>query len=332
MIRTPYLLYLGSSNDPLSVKTAQGIMTWRSELVIGEAAPVGMQGSVGAERMSIEDGARRGARTLIIGYANRGGYIDPDHLSDIVRAIELGMDVASGMHHPLQSHPCIENAAKRCAVALHNVRLVERNLPVGTGEKRAGNRLLSVGTDCSVGKMYVALSIHREMLAREMKADFRATGQTGILIDGSGISVDAVIADFISGSVEVLSPGRTDGGWDIIEGQGSLFHPAYAGVSLGLLHGAQPHRLVMCHEPGRPHMRNIPGRALPDLQECIEANLCAARLVNSQVEMAGVALNTRLMDASTAQQTCEAVEDETGLPCEDPLRHGVRRIVDHVLQ
>lgn len=331
MIKTPYLLYLGSSNDPLSVKTAQGIMTWRPELVIGEAASLDMRGSVGAERMSIEEGAKRGAQTLIIGYANGGGYIDPDHLPDILRAIELGMDVASGMHHPLQSHHAIEDAAKRCNVALHNVRLVERDLPIGTGQKRAGNRLLSVGTDCSVGKMYVALAIHREMQARNIKSDFRATGQTGILIDGAGISVDAVIADFISGSVEVLSPARLDEGWDIIEGQGSLFHPAYAGVSLGLLHGAQPDRLAMCHEPDRPHMRNIPDRVLPDLQECIEANLRAARLVNSNVKMAGVALNTRLMDAATAKRACDVVEDETGLPCQDPLRHGVGKIVDNAL-
>lgn len=331
MIKAPYLLYLGGSNDPLSVKTAQGIMTWRPELVIGETAPPDMKASVGAERMSIEEGFKRGAKTLIIGYANGGGYIDPDHLSDIVCAIELGLDVASGMHHRLQSHDRIEQAAKRCGIALHNVRIVGRDLPVGTGEKRSGNRLLSVGTDCSVGKMYVALSIHREMLARKIKADFRATGQTGILIEGSGISVDAVIADFISGSVEVLSPARTDEGWDIIEGQGSLFHPAYAGVSLGLLHGAQPDRLVMCHEPGRPHMRNVPGRALPDLRECISANLCAARLVNPAVKMAGVALNTKQMDAATAKRSCQAVEDQTGLPCQDPLRDGMRRIVDNVL-
>ncbi len=316
----------------MSVKTAQGIMTWRPELVIGEAAPPDMSGSVGAERMTVEEGVKRGAKTLIIGYANGGGYIDPDHISDIVGAIDLGMDIASGMHHPLQSHDRIEQAAKRCKVALHNVRLVERDLPVGTGEKRPGNRLLSVGTDCSVGKMYLALSIHREMLARKMTVDFRATGQTGILIEGAGISVDAVVADFISGSVEMLSPARTDGGWDIIEGQGSLFHPAYAGVSLGLLHGAQPDHLVMCHEPGRPHMRNIPDRALPGLKECIDANLTSARLVNPGVQMAGVALNTRLMDAATAKRTCEAVEDETGLPCQDPLRDGVSRIVDNFLR
>lgn len=332
MIKAPYLLYLGSSQDPLSVKTAQGIMTWRPELVIGEAAPPEMRGSVGAERMSIAEGVKRGAKTLIIGYANGGGYIDPDHVSDIVKAIELGMDIASGMHHPLQSDGRIEQAAKRFNIALHDVRLVKRGLPVGTGEKRPGNRLLSVGTDCSVGKMYLALSVHRELLARKITADFRATGQTGILIEGSGISVDAVVADFISGSVEVLSPARMDDGWDIIEGQGSLFHPAYAGVSLGLLHGAQPDRLVMCHEPGRPHMRNIPSRTLPGLQECIDANLSAAHLVNPGVQMAGVALNTRLMDASTAKRTCEAVEDETGLPCQDPLRDGVGRIVDNFLK
>src|SRR5262249_45154149 len=139
---------------------------------------------------------------------------------------------------------------------------------VAAGVKRKGKRLLAVGTDCSVGKMYTTLALEKEMKARGLKADFRATGQTGIFIAGSGVSIDAVVADFISGAVEWLSPDNEDDHWDLIEGQGSLFHASYAGVSLGLLHGAQPDALVLCHEPTRTHMRGLPTFALPDLRIC----------------------------------------------------------------
>ncbi len=331
MIEQPYLLYLGNSQDPLSVKTAQGIMTWRPDSVVGEISVSGSSTSVGAEQMTIQEAYRRGAKTLVIGYANGGGYIEPDHLQDIVEAIETGMDIASGMHRALRSYEVVRKAAERCGRKLHDVRIVEREFSVGTGTKRPGRRLLTVGTDCSVGKMYTALALQKEMLTRNLKADFRATGQTGIFIVGSGVSVDAVIADFISGSVESLSPARGEDGWDIIEGQGSLFHPAYAGVSLGLLHGSQPDRLVMCHQPDRPHMRNIPDRALPGLEECIEANLWAARVVNPAVKLSGIALNTRGMSDTAAWQSCEKVENTINLPCQDPLRDGVTRIVDSVI-
>ena len=133
--------------------------------------------------------------------------------------------------------------------------------------------LLTVGTDCSIGKMYTALALERSMRKRGLAADFRATGQTGILIANGGIPVDAVIADFISGAAELISPARNDGGWDLIEGQGSLFHASYAGVSLGLLHGSQPDALVMCHEPTRTHMRGLPDAPLPDIKTCRTCHL-----------------------------------------------------------
>ncbi len=281
--------------------------------------------------MTISEGAKRGAKTLVLGYANGGGVIESSHLEDIVQALELGMDVASGMHHALQDHKQVEQAALRNNRTLHNVRQTDQIFKVGTGEKRSGNRVLAVGTDCSVGKMFTTLAMHKDMVARGVKADFRATGQTGIFIAGTGVPVDAVIADFISGSVEALSPSREDGGWDIIEGQGSLFHPAYAGVSLGLLHGAQPDHLVMCHQPHREHMRNLPGRDVPDIEECMEANLWAAKTVNPNVKLSGIALNTRHMDEDSAKRICMELEEKFDLPCQDPMRHGVERIVDRVL-
>ena len=150
--------------------------------------------------------------------------------------------------------------------------------------------MLHLDADCSTGKMYTTLALETELRARGARADFRATGQTGIFIAGRGIPLDAVVADFISGGVEWLSPDRHDGGWDLIEGQGSLFHPSFAGVSLGLLHGAQPDALVLCHEPTRQHMRGLPDYPLPELKRCLQANLVAAQLTNRAVNVAGVTL------------------------------------------
>ncbi|CAM3655784.1 EBNA-1 nuclear protein [Litorimonas haliclonae] len=331
MIETPYLLYLGSSRDPLAVKTARGIMIWRPDSVVGEVVSAESEMTVGADRMTIEEGAKRGAKTLIIGYANSGGYIEESNLEDIVKALELGLNVASGLHHDLQENALIKEAAERQNCKLHNVRRSDKAFKVGTGTKRPGNRLLTVGTDCSVGKMFTSLAIQKEMEARGENADFRATGQTGIFIAGEGVPVDAVISDFISGSVESLSPAREDGGWDIIEGQGSLFHPAYAGVSLGLLHGAQPDHLILCHEANRAHMRHLPGRSVPELEDCIKANLWAAKVVNPEAHFSGIALNSRNLDKAEADRLCAQLEREFKLPCQDPMRHGVERIVDHVL-
>jgi uncharacterized NAD-dependent epimerase/dehydratase family protein len=179
--------------------------------------------------------------------------------------------------------------------------------------------------------MYTTLAIERSLRHRGHKANFRATGQTGIFIAGAGVPVDAVVADFISGSVEWISPARFDGGWDLIEGQGSLFHPSYAGVSLGLLHGAQPDALVLCHEPSRPHMRGLPGYPLPDLAQCLEANLVAARLTNPAVKAIGVALNTSGMPADQARSACAQISEMLQLPCEDPVAMGVEAIVDNLL-
>jgi uncharacterized NAD-dependent epimerase/dehydratase family protein len=179
--------------------------------------------------------------------------------------------------------------------------------------------------------MYATLAIASGLRERGIPADFRATGQTGILIAGSGVPVDAVVADFISGAIEQLAPARHDGGWDLIEGQGSLSHPSFAGVSTGLLHGAQPEAIVICHEPGRPHLRGIPGRALPDLRDCLERNLDVARLTSPDVRAVGVCLNTSRLDRTEARQLCGRVEDRLGLPCTDPIAFGVEPIIDELL-
>lgn len=326
----PYLLYLGNVTDPLAAKTARGIAVWRPELALGQFRR-GSAIDLGLPDIRIEDAADRGARTLVLGVANAGGLMDDATVADVLAALGAGLHVASGLHQRVGDHPEIRAAATRAGRQLFDVRMPPDGLSVGTGEPRTGRRLLTVGTDCAVGKMYTTLAIEREMRGRGVMADFRATGQTGILIAGDGVPVDAVFADFISGAVERLSPARSDEAWDLIEGQGSLFHPAFAGVSLGLLHGAQPDALVLCHQSGRPHMRHVPGRPLPDLGECLKRNLEAARLTNPGVVAIGVALNTSTLSADEARSACEQTEQQLGLPCQDPIADGVARIVDHLL-
>jgi uncharacterized NAD-dependent epimerase/dehydratase family protein len=282
-------------------------------------------------RMGMAEGAAAGARTMVLGIASAGGKLGEDLIADAAAALEAGMNVASGLHERLRNEPRLAALADARGLQLFDVREPPANLTVGKGYPRAGRRLLTVGTDCSVGKMYATLALTHWLRERGIPADFRATGQTGILIAGEGVPVDAVVADFISGAIEMLTPERHDGGWDLIEGQGSLFHPSFAGVSLGLLHGAQPEALVLCHEPGRPHMRGIPGRALPPLAECLKANLEAARLTSPDVRAVGVCLNTSGLEPAVARRLCDRTADELGLPCTDPIAFGVEPILDELL-
>ena len=248
----------------------------------------------------------------------------------VVEALEAGLNVASGLHDRLRAHPRILEAAQRTGRSLFDARQPPET-GVGKGHKRAGKRLLTVGTDCSTGKMFTTLALARELAARGVPSDFRATGQTGIFISGAGIPIDAVVSDFISGGIEWLSPARGDGGWDLIEGQGSLFHASFAGVSLGLLHGAQPDAIVLCHEPGRAHMRGLPHYPLPSLDDALAANLAAARLTNPLVRAVGIALNTSAMPRGQARALCAQLEQRFALPVVDPLVDGVGPIADRML-
>ena len=184
----------------------------------------------------------------------------------------------------------------------------------GTGHKRTGQRLLTVGTDCAVGKKYTALAIEKEMRARGVDADFRATGQTGIFISGRGIAVDSVVADFISGAAEWLSPAAAPDHWDVIEGQGSLFHPAYAGVTLGLVHGSQPDAMVLCHDLARTGIADYEGYAIPSYEACFETYLAAARLTNPRARFAGISLNTSQLDEEAAERAIAEVANASRCP------------------
>jgi uncharacterized NAD-dependent epimerase/dehydratase family protein len=294
------------------------------------AAATGLQGRFASPRQTIEEGASARVKTLIVGTTNRGGVLGEGWEPLLVQALELGMDLASGLHHRLSDIPVLRDTASRCGRQIADVRHPTREFAVGNGVKRPGKRLLTVGTDCSIGKMFTALAIDKEVRARGGRSDFRATGQTGILIAGDGVSIDALVSDFVSGAVEWLCPANDPDHWDVIEGQGSLFHASYAGVTLGLIHGSQPDALVMCHEPTRRHMRGLPTYKLPDLQECIDANIAAARLTNPAACCIGLSINTAGLDPGAARDYLRQTEARLGLPCVDPVRTGVGAIVDNL--
>jgi len=329
-LRRPYLMFLGTAPDQLAAKTAQGIVHWRPDWCLGQLRLPGCKADLGLKDMTMAEAEKAGVKTVIVGVANRGGLLDESWIPPLVEALERGMDLASGLHRRLSDVPALKAAADKLGRQLADVRHPTRDFAVGTGKKRRGKRLLAVGTDCSIGKMYTTLALEKEMKRRGLKADFRATGQTGIFIAGDGVSIDAVVSDFVSGAVEWLSPENDADHWDLIEGQGSLFHASYAGVSLGLLHGAQPDALVMCHEPTRAHMRGLPHYKLPDLQTCIDANIAAAKLTNPHVKLVGFSINTSALDAAAADSYLKEIGAKFSLPAVDPLRTGVGALVDQL--
>jgi uncharacterized NAD-dependent epimerase/dehydratase family protein len=226
------------------------------------------------------------------------------------------------MHSRLTDIPELAAAAKTLRRRLVDVRVPPAGIPIGTGQKRSGKRLLTVGTDCALGKKYTALSVTRALQARGVDATFRATGQTGIMIAGAGMPIDAVVSDFIAGAAEMLSPAAADDHLDVIEGQGSLFHPAYASVSLGLLHGSQPDMFIVCHEPGRTHVLGYPGFSVPPIEEVIAQTVALGRLTNPAIRCVGVSLNTAGLEADQADRLIAAEADRLGLPVADPIRGG----------
>jgi len=329
----PYLLFLGDMTSlPLS-KTAFGLRDWGPERCVGEYSLPAATVTTGLPKLTPAEARARGARGLVIGVAPPGGVISGAWVPALVEALEAGLDIVSGMHTRLQDVPQLNSVATRLGRRLINVRQPPAGLPVGTGIKRSGKRLLTVGTDCALGKKYTALSLAREFRKRGVNVDFRATGQTGILICGEGIPIDSVVADFIAGAAEAVSPHAAADHWDVVEGQGSLFHPAYSGVSLGLLHGTQPDVIVMCHEVGRERMLGFEHFATPDLPQAIELNLVLARRTNPRVRCAGVSLNTSQLDAAQARAALAQLSSKLQLPVADPLRGGpeLDRLVDACL-
>jgi uncharacterized NAD-dependent epimerase/dehydratase family protein len=326
-LRTPYLLFLGAAASATDAKTALGIAHWRRELCCGQLRLPACNADAGLPDLDLESAKRRGARSLIIGVAPMGGRFDPTWIEVLRSAARLGYDIVSGMHSPLSAIPQLPDLAAKYGGRLIDVRTPPKDIPIATGAKRPGRRLLTVGTDCAVGKKYTALAIDRALRAQNRKSTFRATGQTGIMIAGSGIPLDAVVSDFLAGAAEQLSPANDPDHWDIIEGQGSLFHPSYAAVTLGLIHGAQPDALVLCHDLSRTTIEDVEGFPIPPLDVCIERYLEAARLTNPGVRCIGVAVNASHLDEPRYSQARASIEAQTGLPCTDPIRDGVDRLL-----
>ncbi len=328
MLNTPYLLFLGDAADPLSAKVAQGIKDWRPDFSVGQLRLPDCKADLGLPDLSIDEAVAAGAKTLVVGVANRGGFISEVWIKTFEEALAAGMDIASGLHNLLRDQPSLVAMAEKHGRQLIDVRVPTVEYPIATGVKRTGKRCLAVGTDCSVGKMYTALAMEKAMHAKGMKASFRATGQTGILITGGGVPLDAVIADFMAGSVEYLTPPNDDDHWDLIEGQGSLYHASYSGVTLALIHGGAPDALVLCHEPTREHMRGLPDYQQPSLQDLRDTALTMARIVNPAAQVIGISINTAALNDADANTLLQSTEQEMGLPTVDPFRQGADRLAD----
>ena len=331
---SPYLLFLGDTVEPGFAKTAFGLCAWVPNMCVGQYGLPAARIDLGLPTLTPAEARARGARSLVIGVANSGGFIAPSWVPALVEALEQGLDIVSGMHARLGDIGELRSAADRLGRRLIDIRTPPSNIPIATGIKRSGKRLLTVGTDCALGKKYSALSIARAIQARGIDADFRATGQTGIMISGSGIPMDAVVADFAAGAAEMLTPDAPDDHWDVIEGQGSLLHPSFGGVSLALLHGSQPDVIVACHQPGRERILGHEEFALPSITETIEANLLLGRRTNPAIRCGGVCLNTAHLSQAEAEQLIAGESARLGLPVADPIRGGpaLEALIDSCLQ
>ena len=332
MIKNPYLLFLGDAPDQLAAKVAQGIRDWRPDISIGQIKLPGCKADLNLKNYTLEEAKENGAKTLIIGVANRGGKFSDSWKKTLCHALELKFDIASGLHNLLSNEKDLLNLSELNECNLIDVRIPKKQFPIGNGKKRTGKRCLTIGTDCSVGKMYSSLAIAKEMRSSEMKVSFRATGQTGILISGRGIPLDAIVADFMAGSVETLSPDNDDDHWDIIEGQGSLFHVSYSGVTMALIHGGQPDHIILCHEPTRAHMRGLPHYGVPTLEALYEITLPLAKISNPNCKISGICINTKNMERLEGENLKNQIEQAFKLPTVDPFIDGTKKIVDRLIQ
>ena len=330
----PYLLFLGDTVEAGFAKTAFGLRDWAPQLCVGEFGLPNSRVDLGLPKLTPAEAADRGARALVIGVANSGGFIAESWVPALVEALEAGLDIVSGMHAKLICVPELRYGAERLGRRLIDIRTPPANIPIATGLKRSGKRLLTVGTDCALGKKYTALSIAREFKTRGVATNFRATGQTGIMISGGGIPMDAVVADFAAGAGEMLSPAAAPGHWDVIEGQGSILHPAYAGVSLALLHGSQPDVFVVCHDPTRDRLLGDEEFTVPSVDEIMQLTISLGRRTNAAIRCGGVALNTSAMPEVDAAVVCAEESSRLGLPVADPMRGGetFERLVDECLK
>jgi uncharacterized NAD-dependent epimerase/dehydratase family protein len=322
----PYLLFLGSSQSMTDCKTAAGLRDWCRNDVIGQMSLPGCAVDLGLPWYNPAEAFAAGARSFVIGVAPVGGAIPIEWRPALLDAVAAGLDIVSGMHTRLASVPGLADAAQRRGCRLLDVRHSDSTFAVASGVRRPGRRVLTVGTDCALGKKYTALALTSALRTRGIAATFRATGQTGIMIAGAGVAIDAVVADFVAGAAEALSPANDPAHWDVIEGQGALFHPAYAGVTLGLIHGSQPDALVLCHDPSRRTIDGYPDYPLPGLAAAMNQYLTAARLTNPGARFIGISLNTSTLGEGERRTAIAAAREEFALPVVDPILDGAGAI------
>jgi uncharacterized NAD-dependent epimerase/dehydratase family protein len=334
------ILAEGFSADPHYGKTMRGVLRYRRDDVVAildsTRAPGDTEDGAPVVR-TVAEGVERGATTALVGVATQGGRFPPAWLELLRACVEHGLDVENGLHVFLGDDPALAALARERGVELRDLRRPPGDLSTATGANLAvpATIVLTVGSDCAIGKMTVSLELDREARSRGVRSVFVPTGQTGIAIAGWGIAVDAVVADFIAGAAErLVVEGHERGGellW--VEGQGSLVNPVYSGVTLGLFHGSVPHLLVLCHESGREEIEGVGGgpHPIPSLHELVDLHERAALPVRP-ARVVAVALNTRRLDENAARAAIEAAEAETGLPADDPVRFGSARLVDAVLR
>jgi uncharacterized NAD-dependent epimerase/dehydratase family protein len=327
------ILAEGRSGDPHFGKTARGVMRYRPEHVVAlvdSERPGETEGGFPVVG-SVADGLAHEPTTALVGVATQGGRFPPawrELLKDCIRA---GLDVENGLHEFISTDEELVELARGHGVELRDLRKPppDLNVPTGANLTHSARTVLMVGSDCAIGKMTVALELDREARKRGWKSEFVPTGQTGIAIAGWGISVDAVVSDFIAGATEQLVLEAIERGGELIlvEGQGSLLHPAYSGVTLGLMHGAAPHAYVLCHKPDDPYVDGDERFPIPPLSELAELHERMSLLARP-ARVVAVALNTRDLDDEAARRAVAAAESDTGLPADDPVRFGAGKLVD----
>jgi uncharacterized NAD-dependent epimerase/dehydratase family protein len=327
------ILAEGKSGDPHYGKTARGVMRYAPEKVVAllDTERAGETEDGFAIVGSVEEALPLEPTTALVGVATAGGRFPPAFRKQIKDAIEHGLDVENGLHEFLTADDELVEIAAEHGVELRDLRKPPADLNVPTGENLGvpATIALTVGSDCAIGKMSVAIEIDRELRRRGVASVFVPTGQTGIAIAGWGIAVDAVVADFIAGASErlVVEGHRRGGELLIVEGQGSLLHPQYSGVTLGLYHGSAPHLLVLCHQAGQRFVADDERFPIPPLRELVELHERSALLARP-ARVACIALNTRYLEEAEARAAVEVAEAETGLPAGDPVRFGAERLAD----
>jgi uncharacterized NAD-dependent epimerase/dehydratase family protein len=332
------LLAEGFSGDALYGKTMRGVLRYRREDVVAilDSTRTGETEDGVPVVGSLEEALRLGPTTALVGVVTQGGYFPPAWMELLRGCVEHGLDIENGLHVFLADDPELSALAEERDVELRDLRRPPADLSTATGENLSVDAtiVLTVGSDCAIGKMTVSCELDLEARRRGVRSVFVPTGQTGMAIAGWGIAVDAVVADFLAGAAErLVVEGRARGGellW--VEGQGSLLHPVYSGVALGLYHGSVPHLLVLCHEVGRTQIEGAGGgpHPIPPLRELVELHERLA-LPARPARVAAVALNTSMLGEEAARAAIAGAEDETGLPADDPVRFGAARLVDAVL-